>query len=157
MQPFASKFFFFPHNIFKGEKQRFIQVTVYIMVCAGPRCSVMSSSLQPHGLQPTRLLCPQGFSRGEYWSRWPCPPDHLPSRGIESKSPTLQADSLLSEPLGKPPYHGLFLLNSGQHSVVWIYCTTVGLMIHQLKDIWVVSALTVMNKTARNTCGQCFV
>ena len=31
--------------------------------------------------------------------------------------------------------------------------TTVGL-IHQSKDIWVVSSLTVMNKTAINICGQ---
>ena len=36
--------------------------------------SVMSDSLQPHGLQPTRLLCPRGFSRQEYWSGLPCPP-----------------------------------------------------------------------------------
>ena len=27
---------------------------------------VMSNSFQPHGLQPIRLLCPQGFSRQEY-------------------------------------------------------------------------------------------
>ena len=31
-------------------------------------CLVMSSSLQPHGLHPARLLCPWGFSRQEYWS-----------------------------------------------------------------------------------------
>ena len=31
-------------------------------------CSVMSDSLHPHGLQPTRLLCPWRFSRQEYWS-----------------------------------------------------------------------------------------
>ena len=30
--------------------------------------SVMSNSLWPCGLQPTRLLCPWGFSRQEYWS-----------------------------------------------------------------------------------------
>ena len=30
--------------------------------------SVVSDSLWPHGLQPTRLLCPWGFSRQEYWS-----------------------------------------------------------------------------------------
>ena len=27
-----------------------------------------------HGLQPTRLLCPWGFSRPEYWSVLPCSP-----------------------------------------------------------------------------------
>ena len=30
-------------------------------------------SLQPHGLQPTRLLSPWGFSRQEYWSGLPFP------------------------------------------------------------------------------------
>ena len=32
------------------------------------------------------------------------PPDYLPNLGIEPTSPTLQADSLPSEPPGKP-YH----------------------------------------------------
>ena len=65
--------------------------------------SVVSDSLQPHGLQPTRLLCPWGFSRQEYWSGLPCPPPgDLPNPGIEPRSPTLQVDSLPREPLGKP-------------------------------------------------------
>ena len=33
--------------------------------------SAMSDSSQPHGLQPTRLLCPWDFSRQEYWSGVP--------------------------------------------------------------------------------------
>ena len=39
----------------------------------------------------TRLLCPWGFSRQEYWSglSWP-PAGCLPNRGIEPTSPTLQ-------------------------------------------------------------------
>ena len=42
-----------------------------------------------------------GFSREEHWSGWPCPPPgDLPSPGTEPGSPTLQADSLPSEPLG---------------------------------------------------------
>ena len=49
--------------------------------------SVMSSSLQAHGLQSTRLLCPWGFSSQEYWRAWPCsPPGHLPTLGIEPAS-----------------------------------------------------------------------
>ena len=35
---------------------------------------VMSDSLEPHGLQPARLICPWGVSRQEYWSGLPCPP-----------------------------------------------------------------------------------
>ena len=43
-----------------------------------------------------------GFSRQEYWSGLPFPsPRDLPDPGIEPKSPTLQADALTSEPLGK--------------------------------------------------------
>ena len=58
--------------------------------------SVVSNSLGPHGLyvacqspaSNNRLLCP--------------PPGHLPNPGTESRSPALQADSLPSEPPGKP-------------------------------------------------------
>ena len=44
-----------------------------------------------------------GFSRQEYWSGLPFPsPGDLPDPGIETRSPTLQADTLSSEPPGKP-------------------------------------------------------
>ena len=53
-------------------------------------CLVVSNSLQPHGLQPSRLLSPGGFSRQEYWSGLPSlPPGDLPNPGIEPRSPTL--------------------------------------------------------------------
>ena len=44
-----------------------------------------------------------GFSRQEYWSEklFPSPGDLL-NLGVEPVSPALQADSLLSEPPGKP-------------------------------------------------------
>ena len=44
-----------------------------------------------------------GFSRQEYWSGlpFPCPGDLL-NPGVEPGSPALQADSLPSEPPGKP-------------------------------------------------------
>ena len=65
--------------------------------------SVVSDSLQSQGMQPARLLCPQGFSRPEYWSGLPCPPPRdLPNPGIKPRSPILQADYLLSEPPEKP-------------------------------------------------------
>ena len=61
----------------------------------------MSDSLRPHGPQSTRILCPWGFSKQEYWSRLPCPPPgDLPEAGIEPRSSTLQSDSLLCEPPG---------------------------------------------------------
>ena len=44
-----------------------------------------------------------GFSRQEYWNRLPFPsPEDLPDPGIKPVSPALQADSLSSEPPGKP-------------------------------------------------------
>ena len=43
-----------------------------------------------------------GFSQQEYWSGLPFPsPGALPDSGIEPGSPSLQADSLPSEPLAK--------------------------------------------------------
>ena len=45
---------------------------------------------QPHGLQPTRLLCPWGFSRQEYWSGQPFVFSRVhPHPGIEPASPEL--------------------------------------------------------------------
>ena len=45
-----------------------------------------------------------GISPGqEYWSGLPChPPGDLPKPGMEPRSPALKADSLLSEPPGRP-------------------------------------------------------
>ena len=55
-----------------------------------------------------RLLCPQGFSREEYWSRLPCPPPgDLPNLGIQPRSPALWADALPSELPGKPKNCGV--------------------------------------------------
>ena len=61
--------------------------------------SVVSDSLQPHGIQSMQ------FSIPEYWSGKPSYPmleRVLPNPGIEPRSPSLQADSLLAEPQGKP-------------------------------------------------------
>ena len=75
------------------------------MCCALLNYSVVSNSLQPHGLYPARLLCPWGFPRQEYWSGLPCPPQgDLPYSGIEPPSPVspaLQAGSLPLAPPGK--------------------------------------------------------
>ena len=47
-----------------------------------------------------------GFSRQEYWSgKLLLSAGDLPDPGIEPGSPALQADSLLSEPPGKPKTH----------------------------------------------------
>ena len=50
-----------------------------------------------------------GFSRQEYWSGLPFHSrEDLPDPGIKLASPALQADSLLSKPLGKP-LKGIYL------------------------------------------------
>ena len=47
------------------------------------------------------------FSRQEYWNGLPFPsPGDLPDPGIKPRSPTLQADSLPSEPRGSPGVGG---------------------------------------------------
>ena len=48
------------------------------------------------------------FSRQKYWSGLPCPPPgDLPNPGVKPRSPTMQADSLPSEPAGKPMNNGV--------------------------------------------------
>ena len=69
-----------------------------------------------------------GFSRQEYWSGLPCPPPgDLPDPGIEPRSPSLQADSLPTEPPGSPTpctseVHLLQLMNKYWSSMIsnWI-------------------------------------
>ena len=61
----------------------------------------------PHGLQPSRLLCPWGFSRQEYWSELPCPPPRdLPTPGMEPTSlasPALQVGSFTTSAIWEVP------------------------------------------------------
>ena len=56
-------------------------------------------------LQPTRLLCPWGFSRQEYWSGFPCPPPgDLPDFCIVGRfftTETLGKKPLTTRPPGK--------------------------------------------------------
>ena len=55
---------------------------VCVCVCT---CSVMSDSLQPHGLKPTRLLCPWNFPGKKYWREFPfLSPGYLSDPGTES-------------------------------------------------------------------------
>ena len=64
-------------------------------------CSVMSDSLQPHGLSPARLFCPwnsPGKNTGV--GSHALLQGNLPDPGIEPGSLTLQVDSLPSEPPG---------------------------------------------------------
>ena len=65
-------------------------------------CLVAQSYLTLCHPMDCRHLCLWGFSRQESFSGLPCPlPRDLPNPGIKPRSPTLQADSLPSEPPGK--------------------------------------------------------
>ena len=59
-----------------------------------------------------------GFSRQEYWSGLPFPsPGDIPDPGIVPRSPTLQADALISEPPGKSTQSRLTLCNPMDYTV----------------------------------------
>ena len=63
-----------------------------------------------------------GFPRREYWSGLPCPsPGDLPDLRIEPQSPALQADSLPTEPPGKPATR-----KGGGGGLVTKSCLTLG-------------------------------
>ena len=47
------------------------------------------------------------FSRPEYWNGYFPSPEDLPNPGIEPTSPILQADSLPTDPPGKPKNTGV--------------------------------------------------
>ena len=65
--------------------------------------SVMSDSCVTPWTVACQAPLSMEFSRKEYWSGLPFPsPWDLPNPGIKSGSPALQADSLPSEPPGKP-------------------------------------------------------
>ena len=80
----------------------------YLCTCACAQPLQACPILQPHGLQPTGLLCPWVFSRQEYWSGLPCPPPwDLPNPGIEPRSlmsPALAGQFFTTSATGKALY-----------------------------------------------------
>ena len=73
-----------------GAGKENVKVTSVVSLCDSTDCSPPGSSV--HGILQARIL---------EWVAFPSPGD--PSNpGIEPRSPALQADSLLSEPPGKP-------------------------------------------------------
>ena len=73
-----------------------------LCVCESISCSIVSDSVSPWTVARQAPLSME-FSMQECWSGQPFPsPGDLPDPGIEPRSPALQADSLSSEPAGKP-------------------------------------------------------
>ena len=70
--------------------------------------SFKSDSLGPHGLEPTRFRI-HGFLQARIleWVAFPSP-GYLPDPGINPRSSASQADSLPSDPPGKPSTVNIF-------------------------------------------------
>ena len=78
--------------------------------------SVMPDSATPLSV-PHQSPLSMGCSRQQYWSGLPCPHSQdLPNPGVKLRSFTLQADSLPSEPPGKPKNTGVGSLSLLQGS-----------------------------------------
>ena len=70
--------------------------------CMSESCSVLSDSFATLQVVACQAPLSMEFSRQEYWSGLPFPsPWDLPHPGIKSRSPALQAESLLTESPGK--------------------------------------------------------
>ena len=74
----------------------YFQIYQNVYICVMLSYSVVSNSLQPHGLQPTMLLCPWDFPGQNTGVGCHALLVDLPNLGIEPRSPTLQVDSLPS-------------------------------------------------------------
>ena len=76
--------------------------SAFVHVCTLNHFSCVQLCVTPQTVAHQAPLS-TGFSRPGYWSRLPCLPlGDLPNPGIEPGSLALQADSLPSEPPGKP-------------------------------------------------------
>ena len=97
--------------------------------------SVVSNSLWPPWTVAYQAPQSVEFSRQEYWSGLPFPsPGDLPNPGIEPKSPALQADTLPSEPPGKPAWNSYLpwfkncFLSEAVSSPLWLsFCSVCSL------------------------------
>ena len=80
-------------------------------------CSVILTLCEPMDCIACQAPLSVGFSHQEYWSRLPCPSlGDLSDPGIEPGSPTLQADSLSSEPPDLPLWRGDLAQKQDIHS-----------------------------------------
>ena len=89
--------------------RRNVCVSVYVRVCCVLSCVQLFETPWTVARQAPLSM---EFSRKEYWSGLPFPsPGHLSNPEIEPGFPALHADSLPSEPPGKP------IINYNQHDV----------------------------------------
>ena len=84
-----------------GLGRRFQREGIYVCVLVAQWCLALGDPMEYSKQAPLS----KGFPRQEYWSGLPLPsPGDLFNPGVESWSPASQADSLPSEPPGKPRY-----------------------------------------------------
>ena len=82
-----------------AEEERGVSISSLLSGIESVSHSVVSNFLQPQGLQAHQPPLSMEFSKQEYCSELPFPsPGDLLHPGAEPGSPTLQADSLPSEP-----------------------------------------------------------
>ena len=61
----------------------YIHIYVYVLCLVAQSCPTLCDPMEL-----TRLLCPWGFSRTEYWNGLPCPPSgDLPKQGLNPSLP----------------------------------------------------------------------
>ena len=73
------------------------------LISSSTRYESVSRSVTSNSLGPHKFPLSMGFSRPGYWRGLPCPsPGDLPNSETEPRPPALEADSLASEPPGKP-------------------------------------------------------
>ena len=102
-----------------------------------------------------RLLCPLGFSRQEDQSGLPFPsPGDRPHPGIKPGSPALQADSLPSEPSGKPIYICIGFLNIYTHTHTHIYIYSDAKIRSRFLTSWMYFII-VIGWNILNSCYYC--
>ena len=93
-----------------------------MIVCAHG-CNGLVSKSCPTLATPWTVACQaplsMGFPREEHWNGLPFPfARDLPDPGVEPKSPALQADSLPTEPSGKPHMCAYVCINIYTHMCV---------------------------------------
>ena len=87
------------YNLFQDYEVKLLVVQSFPTLCDAMNCSPPDSSV--HGILQARILERLALSS----------PGDLPDPGIEPGSPSLQADSLLSEQRGKPSKMFHFRMN----------------------------------------------
>ena len=117
--------------------------------------SVVSDSATPWTVARQAPLS-MGFSRQEYWSGQSFSSSgNLPNPGIKLKSPTLQADSLQSEPPGKPIpvlYIHAIVLPFRFH--IWIISYSICLYIGNISFSFMAKLYPIL-WTCVCVCGTC--